>query len=297
MQYIDSFLKYIKYEKRYSPLTAIAYNVDLTLFSTYMESQGILNELNVKTRNVRNWIMHLLSEGMKARSVNRKIAAIRSFYKYLCKVGLIDINPCSFVNNVKTPKRLPMFLSSKDMDLMLDECDFEDTYEGVRDKTILELFYSTGMRLSELVELTDNQLDMSSDVIIIKGKGSKQRNFPMTKFLKLILKSYLQRRNLEFDIEQKSSYLFLTKNGDKIYQKLVYRIVHHHIEKVSEITQKSPHILRHTFATVLFNNGADIMAIKELLGHSSLAATQIYAHVDFKQMNKVYKQAHPWAKN
>ena len=241
--------------------------------------------------------MHLLSTGMMARSVNRKIASVRSYFRFLCNEELRETNPCTIIFNVKTPKKLPIFLHADDVDLMLDECNFEDSYEGVRDRTILQLFYLTGMRLAELVNLTDNQIDFENDYILVNGKRSKQRIIPFTKFLKTILNAYLELRNAEFGKEVVGGRLFLTNKGEPIYPKLVYRIVHKHIEMVSTITKKSPHIMRHTFATVLLNNGAELMAIKELLGHSSLAATQIYAHNDFEHLNKEYKQAHPWAKN
>mgnify|MGYP002626465976 CR=1 FL=1 len=248
-------------------------------------------------RHVRRWIMHLLSSGMMARSVNRKIASVRSYFRFLCKEELRETNPCSIIANVKTPKKLPIFLHADDVDLMLDECNFDDSYEGMRDRTILQVLYLTGMRLSEMVNLTDNQVDFENEFILVNGKRAKQRIIPFTKFLKTILNSYLELRNAEFGNEVAGGRFFLTNKGEPIYPKLVYRIVHKHIETVSTIAKKSPHVMRHTFATVLLNNGAELMAIKELLGHSSLTATQIYAHNDFEQLNKEYKQAHPWAKN
>lgn len=297
MDYVDLFLKYMQYERRCSPLTIVAYSADLKLFGNFLQAKGFGDLSQATSRIVRRWMMHLLSGGMVARSVNRKVASLRSFYKYLCREGVIETNPCAIVDSVKTPKTLPVFLHASDMDLMLEECAFPDTYEGVRDRMILELFYMSGMRLSELVNLSDNQIDFSRELIVVNGKRSKQRIIPFTKVLNLSLKLYLQRRNLEFGSSVVGGRFFLTKKGDDIYAKLVYRVVHKHIETISTITKKSPHILRHTFATVLLNNGADLMAIKELLGHSSLAATQIYVHNDFEQLNKVYKQAHPRAEN
>ncbi len=295
MDYCRQFLKYMQYEKRCSPLTIVAYEGDLNLFTQYMSEQGLDDVTEVKGKFIRRWIMHLLSSGMLARSVNRKIATLKSFYKYLCKKEIIEQNPSQLVGSVKTPKLLPYFLTTPMMKDLLEVGDYEDTYEGVRDRTIIQLFYLTGMRLSELVNLTDSQIDLGSGTIVVNGKRSKQRIIPVTKLLNSILYDYLQRRNSEFDMAVGNNPFFLTKKGEPVYPKLVYRVVHKHIEYISKIKKKSPHVLRHTFATALLNNGADIMAIKELLGHSSLAATQIYVHNDFEQLNTIYKQAHPWA--
>ncbi len=296
MDHREQFLNYMSFERRTSPLTVEAYENDLKLLVAFLTDNGYGEIDELSPQIMRKWIMHLLSGGMMARSVNRKIASVRSYFRYLCREEIIEKNPCAVIENVKTPKKLPVFLHDKDMDLMLDKMNFGDDYEGVRDRAILETFYMTGMRLSELTNLTDNQVDFARQVITVDGKRSKQRIIPITKVLEKTLKSYLQRRNEEFG-SQRNGRLFLTKKGDPIYTKLVYRLVHKHIETVSTIEKKSPHVLRHTFATVLLNNGADLIAIKELLGHSSLAATQIYVHSDFEQLNKIYKQAHPRAEN
>lgn len=295
MDYKDAFLDYMLYERRCSQLTVIAYDNDLRLLADFMAENALGDIATATPQILRKWLMHLLSGGMVARSVNRKIASVRSFFRFLMKEGVVEVNPCSVISNVKTPKALPIFLQAKEMDLMLDECDYPDTYAGQRDKTILELFYLTGMRLSELVSLNDEQFDFSRLVVLVNGKRQKQRIIPFSERLEIVLKSYLQRRNLEFGCSVIGGRFFLTDKGEDIYPKLVYRVVHRHIEMVSTITRKSPHVLRHTFATVLLNNGADLMAIKELLGHTSLAATQIYAHNDFEQLNKVYNKAHPRA--
>ncbi len=296
MDHREQFLNYMRYERRSSPLTVEAYDNDLRLLVTYLTNNNLGEIDEISSATIRRWIMQLLTDGMAARSVNRKIASTRSYFRYLCRNELLDKNPCTVIENVKTPKKLPVFLHDKEMDLMLDKMNFDDDFEGVRDRTILETFYMTGMRLSELTNLTDNQIDFARQVITVTGKRSKQRIIPITKVLEETLKSYLQRRNKEFG-QQSHGRLFLTKKGDPIYTKLVYRLVHKHIETVSTIEKKSPHVIRHTFATVLLNNGADLIAIKELLGHSSLAATQIYAHNDFEQLSKIYKQAHPRAEN
>ncbi|MCQ2230219.1 MAG: tyrosine-type recombinase/integrase [Bacteroidales bacterium] len=296
-EFAESFLRYMRYERRCSPLTEVAYRSDLKLYSDYLAEKGFGPIWQGKARYLRKWIMHLLSGGMLARSVNRKIASVRSYYRYLFREEIIDNNPCAIISNVKTPKRLPVFLHTEQMDMMLDKCEFTDDYEGVRDRTILQLFYLSGMRLMELVNMTDSQIDFGNQFLIVNGKRSKQRIIPFTNVLNSILISYLELRNSEFGAGAAGGRLFLTAKGEPIYPKLVYRVVHKHIEMVSTVTRKSPHVLRHTFATALLNNGADLMAIKELLGHSSLTATQIYAHSDFEHLNKVYNQAHPWAAN
>ncbi len=297
MRYVQEFLKYMRYERRCSNLTIDAYENDLRLLEQFLINYDISDPCNVTARHLRRWIMSLLTRGLKPRSVNRKIASCRSYYKYLCRERVVQKNPSSMIDNVKTPKLLPVFLHEPEMNLLLEMENFPDTYEGVRDKTILELFYMSGLRVSELTNLTDSQIDLSREVLLILGKRKKQRIIPLTNVLKLSLNSYLHRRNLEFGDSVRGGRVFLTKNGDDVYTKLIYRIVRKHIEMVSTVSKKSPHVLRHTFATVLLNNGADLMSIKELLGHSSLAATQIYAHTEFEQLNKVYKQAHPRAEN
>lgn len=295
MEYVESFLHFLQYEKRCSPLTVVAYSKDLNLFADYLSSHNKCELHQAKAKDIRSWMMYLMDENYVAKSVNRKVAALRRYYKFLCAEGVIANSPCVSIVSVRCAQKIPEFLSANEMDLMLDQCLFPDTYEGCRDRTILELFYQSGMRVSELVNLTDNQVDFSFEAIKVLGKRSKQRIIPITKVLESVLKVYLQRRNSEFGSSVEGGRLFLTKNGSNIYTKLVYRVVHKHIEMVSSITKKSPHILRHTFATVLLNNGADLLAIKELLGHSSLAATQIYVHTNFEQLTKVYKQAHPRA--
>ena len=295
MNYVSSFLSYLAFEKRNANHTIIAYENDLNQFSAFLLEQSFEPIEGANRKSIRAWIMHLMSEGISPVSVNRKIATLRSFYKFLCREEIIEQNPCQYIDALKTPKRLPVFVQESAMDLMLDHCPFDDGYEGVRDKTILELFYQTGMRLSELTYLNDNQIDFSRKTITVEGKGSKQRIIPIGKLLDLILKSYLEIRNQTYGTQQPDDFFFLTKKGAPVYSKLVYRVVQKHIAMVSSISKKSPHVLRHTFATILLNHGADIYAIKELLGHSSLAATQIYINNDFERLNSIYKQAHPRA--
>lgn len=295
MDYISSFLSYLEYEKRCASHTLVAYENDLKQFSSHLEQLmlGSIEQANRKA--IRSWIMGMMSEGRSPVSVNRKIATLRSFYKYLCREEVIDQNPCQYIDALKTPKRLPVFVQESAMELMLDSCPFGEDYSGVRDKTILELFYQTGMRLSELTYLCNNQVDFAGKNITVKGKGSKERIIPIGKLLELVLKSYIEIRNHTFGSQQPGDAFFLTGKGAPVYSKLVYRVVQKHIAMVSSISKKSPHVLRHTFATILLNKGADIYAIKELLGHASLAATQIYTNNDFERLNSIYKQAHPRA--
>ncbi|MCQ7926374.1 tyrosine-type recombinase/integrase, partial [Salmonella enterica] len=237
------------------------------------------------------------SSGRAPASVNRKIAALRSYYRFLVTAGKLAINPTRAIESVKVPHRLPVFLHEDEMNLMLQPDDFPDTYPGHRDRAILQTFYLTGLRVSELCNLTVSQVDLSVGQLLVNGKRNKQRIIPLTKALHSIFFSYLRIREAEFGEASPADPLFLTDKGAPVYPHYVYNIVHEHIGQVSTVQQKSPHVLRHTFATILLNNGADLMAIKELLGHSSLAATQIYAHSDFERLSKIYKLAHPRADN
>ena len=295
MNHISSFLSYLEFEKRNARHTIIAYENDLNQFSSYLSEHSLGLIENASRKTIRSWVMALMSDGITPVSLNRKIATLRSFYKFLCREEVVEQNPCQYIDALKTPKRLPVFVQESAMELMLDQCPFDAGYEGKRDKTMLELFYQTGMRLSELTYLRNNQIDLLGKIIIVEGKGSKQRIIPIGKLLDLILKSYLEIRNQTYGTQQPDDFFFLTKKGAPVYSKLVYRVVQKHIAMVSSISKKSPHVLRHTFATILLNHGADIYAIKELLGHSSLAATQIYINNDFERLNSIYKQAHPRA--
>lgn len=297
MDYREDFLKYMQYEKRCSPLTVLAYRNDLGLWDKYVEEHTDLSDNTQATaRVVRRFIMSLLAGGMKERSVNRKIASVRSYYKFLMHDEIIRKNPCELIENVKTPKTLPMFVQTQEMDNLLDNVKFDDTYEGVRDHMILEILYMSGMRLSELINLTVADVNFGMRYLMVLGKRNKQRIIPFTNRLESDLIYYISKRKEEFkDAANNSAPMFLTLKGEKMAPWHIYKIVHSNLELVSTVSRKSPHILRHSFATALLNNGADIMAIKELLGHSSLAATQIYTHSDFKQLNHIYQTAHPWA--
>ncbi len=293
----EDFLSYLQHVRRCSVLTVEAYRNDLRLFTDYLQSSGESDLMKINSKDVRHWMMHLLNGGMQVRSINRKVATLRSFYRYLYQEGKISINPCKLIDSMKTAKKLPISLDENEMDDMLSPDNFPDTYEGKRDRAILQLFYLTGMRRAELIGLTIGQVDLSVGQLLVNGKRNKQRIIPITKTLRSVIDTYMQVRNEKFGQGTRDEAFFLTEKGKPLYPVLVYRIVHQHIEEVSTISKKSPHVLRHTFATVLLNNGADLMAIKELLGHSSLAATQVYAGNDFEHLIKIYKQAHPRAEN
>lgn len=295
MLFIEDFLHYLKYEKRSSAHTIAAYTKDLQQFSDFIRQDGFLSVIEVNNKTVRRWMMSMSSLGNSPRTINRKVATLRSFYKYLMVKELVAVNPCKHIDAMKTPSRLPVFLSEESMDLMLDQMENQSDFIGVRDRIILETFYHTGMRLSELVGLTDLSVDFSNRTITVFGKRSKDRIIPMSILLESILKSYIQIRNETFGLRTGSNRLFLTSKGAPVYSKLIYRLVQAHISLVSTVTKKSPHVLRHTFATVLLNRGADLNDIKVLLGHSSLAATQIYTHSNIEKLKAIYQQAHPWA--
>ena len=295
--HLSSFFAYLLYVRRASPLTVKAYKTDLEIFSSFLNDHALGAITEVSPRNIRRWMVHLLAQGRSPASVNRKVAALRSFFRFMCSNGVVKVNPTRAIESVKVPKRLPVFLREEEMDVMLQPRDYPDTYDGHRDRAILQTFYLTGVRVSELCNLTVGQVDLSLGQLLVNGKRNKQRIIPLTAALHSILFSYLQVREKEFGTAAPGDALFLNAKGEPVNSHFVYRVVHRHIAEVSSVSKKSPHVLRHTFATVLLNNGADLMAIKELLGHSSLAATQIYAHSDFEQLSKIYKLAHPRADN
>jgi len=296
MNYTESFYKYIETEKRYSLHTVTAYKNDLKQFYSFLEDKNISTPVEVNVKTIREWVVKLSEDGIVSRSIQRKITTIRKFYKHLQRIGQIEKNPAKIVNLPKTPKKLSPFVREKEMEKLLDVVEFGTEFEGIRNKLIIELFYGTGMRLSEMVGLKNSDVDLSARLIKVLGKGNKERLIPMTTESVRLINIYIEKKD-EFFGQNFSPWLFLTKKGDKIYNKLIYRIVNTSLKAVTTIDKKSPHVLRHTFATVLLNRGADINAIKELLGHSNLKATEIYTHNTFEILNNIYKQAHPRAEN
>jgi integrase/recombinase XerC len=292
--FIEQFIRYLQFEKRFSPHTVTAYKNDLDQFSQYIVSfQSEL--LNVTHQHVRTWIVSLMDDGIEARTINRKISSLRSFYKFLQRENLIGNSPMIYVRAPKIPKRLPIVITEQKMDILLDAQDvFSNDFQGMRDRLIVELLYGTGMRLSELVNLSDYDINVYEQQIKVLGKRNKERIIPISNSLTKLISDYqLQKLNQNFD--NKSAALIVTNQGNKVYAKFIYRTVNLVLSFISTHDKKSPHILRHSFATSLLNRGADLNAIKELLGHSSLAATQVYTHNSVEKLKSIYKQAHPKA--
>lgn len=294
MRYKESFLSYLQYEKRYSKHTLVSYDCDLSQFFSFLSSYGIeeseIVELNFK--DVRKWIVFLMNDGCSARTVNRKLSSLKSFFKYLLRESIIQQNPMDKVVGPRQGKKLPNFIAEDSMRL-LQEVDFGEGFEGIRDRLVVEMFYHTGMRLSELMNLKVSGFDRSASVVRVLGKRNRERIIPVSNNLETLLDEYLEQRFILCSDED--GFLILTNQGKPAYEKLLYRIVTKHLSKITSLSKKSPHVLRHTFATHLLNNGAELNAIKELLGHSNLSATQIYTHTSFERLNDIYKQAHPRA--
>lgn len=291
----DSFLRYLQYEKRYSAHTIHSYETDLAQFDTFLTN----NFPDTKTREadygiVRAWIVSLVDEELDARSINRKIACLRSYYKFLLKEEAISKNPMTKIRVLKVSKKLPHFINEPDMTKLLDQVEFENTFEGWRDKLMLELFYGTGIRLSELISLKEKDIDRRSCTIKVLGKRNKERVVPYSKSINSILDNYISFKNSE-EKRKESATLFVTDNGCDCYPMMVYRTVRKYLNLFGSIDKKSPHVLRHTYATHLLNKGAEINAVKDLLGHSSLAATQVYTHNSLEKLKKAFDQAHPKA--
>lgn len=293
MSKISEFCDYLSHQKRYSIHTVSAYKKDLEQFNQFLISDFDTNSFSeANSHIVRSWIVQLIENDISPRSINRKISTLKSFYKYLLKNNEIDINPLLKVITPKTSKRLPVFVGESEITNLFSQIEFPNGYEGSRDNIILELFYATGIRLSELVNLQLNSIDYQNSTIKVIGKRNKERIIPFGNNLKLKIDNYLVERK---KIKNPDSQLFLTKVGKKIYPKLVYRVVKHYLSLVTTVSKKSPHVLRHTFATHMLNNGADLNSIKEILGHSNLSATQVYTHNTIEKLKNIHKQAHPKA--
>lgn len=292
---LDTFIKYLSYEKRYSENTVQAYHRDIKQFLKYGIDSYNIEEINAFTQNhIRSWIVFLVQKGLSPRSVNRKISALKSYFAFLKKNGHLNTNPASNSRMLKTEKRLPQYLQEDEMRVLLDKLVFEENFKGYRDKLLLEILYVTGMRREELISLKDGDVDFSRKVIRVFGKGKKERLVPVSDQFLNEMKKYKQVRNLNFENEFFES-AFVTESGNKMAPKYVYNIVHYYLSMVSKLEKRSPHVLRHSFATHLSNHGAKLNAIKELLGHASLNTTQIYTHNTIEQLKKVYQKSHPKA--
>ena len=289
----SSFLQYIKHEKRFSLHTVTAYESDLDQFFLFLETNyQIINIQEVNHSIIRSWIVSLMDSGISSRSVNRKASTLKTYYKFLLRQGAMNVNPMLKILSPKVSKRLPVFVEEDKAKFLLDEVDFGDDFSASRNKVIIELFYTTGMRLSELVNLKEVDINFSNSTVKVLGKRKKERIIPILPGFIAILKTYIKAKNSEFPGNE---FLFLDNKGKQIYHKMVYLIVKDFLGRVTTVSKKSPHILRHSFATHMLNHGADINAIKEILGHSSLSATQVYTHNTIDKLKEVYKQAHPRA--
>jgi len=286
----EKFVNYLSSEKRFSEHTIIAYSTDLSQFIQFLSAnfqiKDEVSEINFQI--VRSWIASLLEEGVSPRSVNRKISTLKTYFRYLIREQVILESPMLKVVAPKSKKRLPVFIEEYQIESLLNEVEFDDGFVGERDKLIIELFYVTGIRLSELIDIKVSDIDYNNNLIKVLGKRNKERLIPLSDSIIKNIKSFTKKNNV-------NHYLFTSLGGTKVYAKLVYRVVKKYIGQISSINKKSPHILRHTFATHMLNNGADINAIKELLGHANLSATQVYTHNTIEKLKSAYKQAHPRA--
>ena len=292
----EPFFNYLLLEKNYSELTVKAYKRDLSDFQSFNKArfdQEAIDQVNYA--QIRSWVVDLVDQNISNRSINRKISALNSYFKFLVKTENISSNPLAKHKALKTSKKIQIPFSESEIAVVLDELSYDDGFEGIRDRSIIELFYSTGIRRIELVNLKLADLDLSAKTLKVLGKRNKERFVPLLDSVIKTLESYLKSR-LELKIIQDESSLFLTKKGVKIYETLVYRIINQYFSLASTKVKRSPHILRHSFATHLLNQGADLNAVKELLGHSSLAATQVYTHNSIEELKKVYLNSHPRSK-
>lgn len=289
---VDQFLNYLEKERRYSAHTIVSYRNDLTQLSNFLLEDFDLNQVeNATTQMLRSWIVALMELGLTAKSVNRKISAAKSYYNYLLRREQIEVSPTAKLVVPKMKRSLPKFIKSSEMDSLLDDMQFDDDFAGQRDRLIIEVLYACGLRLSELIGLREGDFSRYESTLKVLGKRNKERIIPLHTKVQQLLQAYLELKNKQHD----SPYIFLTDKGEKLYPKFVYRKVNDYLGQVTSAKQKSPHVLRHTFATHMLNNGADLNTIKEILGHANLSATEVYTHNTIEKLKSIYKQAHPRA--
>ena len=292
---VSSFLKYLEFEKRYSKHTLISYRNDLNQFQQYLkETASLLNMDQAEHPHLRGWLIHLVQTGLSASTVNRKIATLRSYYKYALRHNFIDNDPSSKVKMLKTGKSLPVFAKEQELTRILDQMVYEKGFKGMRDQLVLEFLYATGTRLSELVNLKESDIDKDRFQVKVLGKRNKHRIIPVPRSIIPMISTYQAQKQQEFP-NNYSPYLIVNNKGGQSYPMLIYRIVKEKLQLINSLEKQSPHVLRHTFATHLLTKGAELNAVKELLGHSSLAATQVYTHNTIERLKEVFDQSHPKA--
>ena len=285
----ENFEKYLAFEKRYSRHTVTAYMNDLEQFEKFVQRTFEIEPEEARHQMIRSWIVDMMEEGVTERSVNRKLSTLRTYFKFLIREGKLESSPMKRVVPPKQSKRLPEFVENRAMDKLFAEVEFKEGFAGVRDRLILDLFYQTGMRLSELINIKES--DVTDTRIKVLGKRNKERLIPVNEELASEIRDYIKCKRLEFS--DNSEFLLVTDKGQKLYEKFVYRVVNRYLGETTSMKKKSPHVLRHTFATHMLNNGADLNAIKEILGHANLTATQVYTHNSIEKLKEVHKLAHP----
>jgi integrase/recombinase XerC len=293
MSETEEFLQYLRFTKRFSEHSVKAYQQDLAAINQFAQEQfEVSNPREWSYMLIRSWIVSLMDTGLDPRSVNRKISALRSFFRFMLKEGMVSENPTRKITGPKTAKKLPVFVDQSATFNLLDHLEFGDDFKGQRDKLIIETFYRTGIRLSELLGLRMKDVDLQNQTFKVLGKRNKERIIPFASNFSITLSAYFNARSFSTET-QNSEYLFCMPSGEKIYPKYVYRLVNKAINEVCTLTKKSPHVLRHTFATHMLENGADLNAIKEILGHANLSATQVYTHNTIDKLKNIHSQAHP----
>lgn len=288
---IPYFIEYLSFEKKYSPHTIKAYQDDLNSFQFFCNTTFKDQQLvDVNYSQIRSWIVEMVNQNISNRSINRKISSLKTFYKFLVKTKQLAVSPLLGHKALKVSKRVQVPFSEKEINEVINNLEVNDDFDSIRNKLIVELLYSTGMRRSELIEIKINDINFSNSTLKVLGKRNKERYIPLLNSVQQTLRKHLDKRK---EIITNNEHLFITKKGNKIYPNLVYRIINEYFSSVSSKVKKSPHVIRHSFATHLLNEGADLNSVKELLGHSSLASTQIYTHSSLNELKKVYNQAHP----
>ncbi len=291
--FLSAFLDFLKFEKRYSRNTIDSYQSDLIFFFDFLISNyGEVKLADIQPAMVRTWLASLKEAKQSSRSINRRISSLKSYFRFLLKTGVIGHTPMSVILSPKLNKRLPVYVEQKDLAVLFNYLEFPDDWSGRLHRLILTLLYATGMRLSELTGLKHSQLDLGKNQLKILGKGNKERVVPLTDEVKCLLQAYLLEKKQQFS-ESSVPQLLVTEKGRPLYARYVQLVVKNYLTQVTTIDKKSPHVLRHSFATHLMNNGAELNAVKELLGHSSLAATQVYTHNTIEKLKEVYQKAHP----